>query len=239
LVRVAYSMYCSYGYALLATHCSPGPLLSLATIDCGFPGRFKMQWARIVVSNIPWFFISTECSSAETLLGSKSILLRGAIAWDDVVSKVAPREPEFHLEPLCWSFLTVPRRLRGCDGGLSATTSEPEAHFKSLGWSISMAPPRGCTSFTARSKWLGPPRELELHLEWSFSTAPSRSYMLSWLMGSCRLVISGGVGRDVKTWVLGVVNWKFLDRVLGEIVSCSAHGFDSLSGKGFYPFFYE
>jgi hypothetical protein len=57
-------------------------------------------------------------------------------------------------------------------------------------------------------------RELELHLEWSPSTALSRSCIFSSLRHWCRLVISGGVGGELKTCL---VNWRLLVSQYGEI----------------------
>jgi hypothetical protein len=119
--------YCSYRYALLAAHCSRESVSN----------RFKGQRD----SNTSGFFISTECSSAETLLRWR------VSAWDDAVSKVAPEplsgcdggrstiipELELHLESSFLTALWV--------GELSTMTPEPELHLE---WSFSTALSRSC-----------------------------------------------------------------------------------------------
>jgi hypothetical protein len=104
-------------------------------------------------------------------------------------------------------------RLRGCDGGLSVMTPEPEVHFELL-HSLPCRELRrlsGGDGSLSTMTW-----ELEPHLEWSALTALSRSSTFSWLRCWRRLVISRGVGGDLKTWW---VNWRLCDRHLGEIVS--------------------
>jgi hypothetical protein len=165
-------MYYIYRYAVLAAHCSPVPV--------------KVPRAVFVVSNISWFFISSECSSAKTLLGPKRLS-----GFNGGLSVMTP-ESEVHFESLCrWSLsnafpcrwasptpgylclsftesLLCPpliwRWLGGCDGGLSTMT-----------------------------------RTLEFHLEWRLSTAVSASCTFPWLRGWGMLVIYGEVGGDLRT----------------------------------------
>jgi hypothetical protein len=140
--------------------------------------------------------------------------LRGC---DGGLSVMTP-EPEVHFELLRWSLPSALPcrdwwRLRGCDGGLSVMTPEPEVHFELL-HSLPCRELRrlsGGDGSLSTMTW-----ELEPHLEWSALTALSRSSTFSWLRCWRRLVISRGVGGDLKTWW---VNWRLCDRHLGEIVS--------------------
>jgi hypothetical protein len=86
---------------------------------------------------------------------------------------------------------------------MSKAGSEPELHLELPCWSLPTALRRqlsgsdGSLSTTTR--------ELELHLEWSPSTVLSLSCVLFSLRHWFRLVISGGVGGDLNTWL---VNWR-------------------------------
>jgi hypothetical protein len=169
------------------------------------------------VSNPPWFFIVTE-----TVLDLTIIQWRTS-TWDDTVSKAA-WEPELHLELPCWILpISLRRRLSGFNGGLSVITPEPEVHFELLLWSLPLALPRrdwwrlsGCDGSLSTMTW---ELELELHLEWIPSTVLfSCSCTGFWLMHWRRLVILGGVGGDLKTWL---VNCRLVESQFGgiEIVS--------------------